>query len=93
MLDKDYYNDYSSEYPPYAFGKKFDNNPYIYVIRGYECEYSPSELAIGEEVFIIGYFYYEAVGEKYVGVESGGFVTLTRTENYAELRARFVYYP
>lgn len=93
VLDKDYYNDYSSEYPPHNLRHNFDDNPYIFVIRGYECEYSPSELAIGEEVVIIGTFKYEAKGEKYVGVENGSLATLTSTENYAELRAKFVYYP
>lgn len=90
IVDKDYYN--LNKYKQPSFGK-FDDNPYLYVIRGIECEYDPDEIVVGEEVIIVGRFLYEAIGEKYVWPQNGKLETLTRTENYAELRALLVYQP
>ena len=89
IADKDYYslNQYTSSHG------EFDGNPYLYVIRGVECEYDPDKITVGEEVVVIGNFLYEAIGEEYAGVKNGKIVTLTRTENYAELRALLVFQP
>ena len=90
IADKEYYD--PNQYKQPARGK-FDNNPYLYVITGYECQYEPDEVIVGKEVVIVGKFLYETIGEKYAGVKDGKLETLTRTENYAELRALLVYQP
>lgn len=89
IADKDYYN--PNQYTP-THGE-FDDNPHLYVIRGVECEYDPDKITIGEEVVVIGNFLYEAIGEEYTGMKNGKIGTLTRTENYAELRAHLVFQP
>ena len=89
VVDQDYYE----LYPKATISARdFEKTRYVYVIRGYECEKSPETLEIGQEVLIIGQFLYEAEGEEYRGVKDGQIGTLKRTENYAELRAKVVYY-
>ena len=89
VVDKEYYD----LYPKAMISPRdFEKTHHIYVIRGYECVESPDALKVGEEVTVVGQFLYEAKGEEYVGVKDGKMVTLTRTENYAELRAKVVYY-
>ena len=89
VVDQDYYE----LYPKATISARdFEKTRHVYVIRGYECEKSPETLEVGQEVLIIGQFLYEAEGEEYSGVKDGKIVTLKRTENYAELRAKVVYY-
>lgn len=90
IVDKAYYD----RYPVASINKAaFEETPYVYVIRGIECEFSPEELSVGQEVIIIGKLDYQDVGESYKSAENGKIVSLTRTESYAALRANVVYYP
>lgn len=90
VVDKEYYDIYPNAL---ISPRDFEETRHVYVIRGYECEESPDNLKAGDEVVVIGQFVYQAAGEEYLGVKDGRVTTLIRAENYAEIRAKIVYYP
>ena len=69
----------------------FEELSYLQVLDGFECQYFEEGIYIGDSVSIVGEFVYEPIGSSYTGFSDGHLITLTRTKNYALLRAHLIY--
>lgn len=71
--------------------RNFEETSLIEIVDGYECIDRPKSIAIGDELYIIGIFRYEPIGDGYrIDKDLGFSVPVTRNFSFAELRANYI---